>query len=494
MLTRVKQLSKASLIYGLGGALARSISIILLLIYAPLFGTQLYGVLNDINATSALLLALLVFGIDGASGIYYFESDDEQHRQAVTSSWFYFSLMVSLPVCALLLLFADPIAQLATRSSQYAGLIQLSIIATPFTVISFAFNNILRLKFRPIAYVSLTLFTTALNVGVGLYLVLGLGMGMSGAVIATLVSSTLTAVVGWWLTRDSYGAGLNWALTSRMLRIAVPFAIASVALWVNNYISGPLLTQLAPDEKTGQSWAGIYGATLRISIIVALAVSAFQLAWSPYSLSIARQEDARRTYAKILTYFTILFGGLALALALFAREVLSLLDRNHQGYTQGYFILGLLSFASVALGAYYIVSIGSNIAKRTSNIGWTTVIAAAVSITLNYLLIPSMGFLGAGIATLAANLVSTILLYILSQRCYEVPYESGKVLLTLLLGLGLMAVGLTVGTGHWWLDALIKLGLLTAYAIALPLFGIITQREMSVVASGVMKRLRKGAV
>ncbi len=489
MLTRFKRLSKDSLIYGVGGALARSISIILLLIYAPLFGTQLYGVLNNVNATGALLLALLVFGLDGASSIFYFETDDIEQRRAVTSSWFYFSLLVSLPLCALLLLFSTPIAQLATRSADYADVVRLSIIAAPFTVVSFAFNNILRLKFRPVAYVELTLFTTALNVGVGLYLVLVMGMGITGAVLATMISAILTSMLGWWLTRDSYALHIDWALTGRLLRVGLPFAIASVALWVNNYISGPLLAQLAPDVKTGQTWAGIYGATLRVSIIIALVVSAFQLAWSPYSLSIARHEDAKRTYAKVLTYYTALFGGLALAMALFAHEALSLLDRNHQGYVQGYTILGLLSYSTVALGGYYIVSIGSNIAKRTANIGWTTVVAAACNIGLNYALIPWLGFLGAAIATFSANLLSAALLYVLSQRCYPVPYETGKVLRTLVLGLGLLVVGLQVNTSHWWLDALIKLGILAVYAVALPLLGIITEREMAVATQAAVKRL-----
>ncbi|PZS00919.1 MAG: hypothetical protein DLM69_05775, partial [Candidatus Chloroheliales bacterium] len=341
MLTSIKRLSKDSLIYGVGGALARSVSILLLLIYAPLFGPQTYGVLNNVNAVGALLLALLVFGLDGSTTIYYFDSDDPLKQREVTTAWFYFSLIIALPVCALMLLLAAPIAALATRSADYAGLIQLSVAAAPFAVITFAFTNILRLRFKPFAYVALTLFTTLVNVAVGLYLVLGAGLGISGAIIGSLISAAASAALGWWLTRDSYGTTLNWQLLGKMLRTGWPFAVASVALWINNYFNGPLLAQLAPTEAIGQSWAGIYGATLRISVIVALAVSAFQLAWSPYSLSIANQPDSRRTYGKILTYYTVLFGGLALALGLFGREALTLLDRKGQGYVQGYNILGL---------------------------------------------------------------------------------------------------------------------------------------------------------
>lgn len=491
MLVRIKRLSKDTLVYGLGGALARSISILLLLIYAPLFGTQLYGVLNNITATSALLLALLVLGLDGATGIFYFETDDPRRRTAVTSSWFYFSLLVSLPTCALLLLFAAPLAQLATRSPQYANLIQLSIIAAPFALLGFTFNNVLRMRFKPLAYVALTLLTTLLNVGVGLYLVLVVKAGLTGAVVASLASALGTAMVGWWLTRDSYTLGIDWPLIAQMLRTAWPFTLASVALWVNNYASGPLLVQLAPSAAVGQSWAGIYGATLRLSIIVALAVSAFQLAWSPYALSIARQPDASRTYAKILTYFSGGFGGLALALGLFAREALRLLDRNAQGYVQGFTMLGLICYASVALGAYYIVSIGSNITKHTFNIGGTTMVAAACNVALNYALIPQLGFLGAAIATLAANLIATMTLYFLSQRCYPIPYEPFKALAAIGLGLGLMLLGLFVNTGNSWLDAVCKIAILCAYAILLLPIGVVTPYEASRAIRAIRVRLTR---
>ncbi len=483
---RVKQLSKDSLIYGIGGALARSIGIVLLLLYANFFSKDTYGAYSNIVNSSTLFFTFLVFGMDGVSSILYFDTNEASVRRAVTSAWLYFELMLSVPVCLLLLLLAAPLAGLATNNPGYSGWMILAICTVPFTLLTYTFTSILRLNFRPVGYVALSGLTTILNVGMGLVLVVLLGWGVTGALVSTLISGAISTLLGLWLTRSNYLPHPNWQVMGRMLRLGWPLLPGSLALWINSYASGFFLLHLISPAE-----AGVFSVTLRLAVIIGVALTAFQLAWTPYSLSIAGEADAPRTYAKVLTYYVVAFGGLALALGLFGREVLTLIDRKGQGYTEGYQVLGLLIYSSVIAGAYYIVAVGSNIAKKTVNIGGTTVVASAVNIALNFSLIPSLGMVGSALASLTSSLLTSWLIYLLSQRYYPIPYESGKVLLTLTLGLGLMLLGLVVNSGHWWLDALIKLGILAVYTLALPVLGLITRREMEVALQAFTQRLRR---
>lgn len=480
---RVKQLSKDSLIYGIGGALARSIGIILVPLYTHYFTTDQYGIYGNIISIATLVTTLLIFGLDAATTIYFFDSEAIDTRREVTAAWLYATLIMSFPVCALLLLFAGPLSNLAGPNDSYSGWVALAIVNVPFVLLSTVCFNVLRLYFRAKAYVAATLFTAALNLVLTVWMVVVLHWGIPGTLIASLISSIAGSIPGFILTRRYYTLRLNRELLGRMLRIGGPMTVASLALVANSTANGFFLLHLASASETG-----VFSIALRITALAAVVMIAFQLAWSPYALSIASAPDAKRTYAKVLTYYIIGFGGFALALGLFGREILTLIDTRHLGYAEGYRVLGLLTYATIITGAYYITSIGSNITKKATNFTWTTLTAAAANIILNLTLIPVLGMVGSAVASLVASLLNAWLIYRVSQRDYPIPFEMGKVGLALALGLSLMALGLIVNSGEWWLDVLIKLGILAVYAVALPLFGIITRRELSVAYHAMRQR------
>jgi O-antigen/teichoic acid export membrane protein len=61
-----------------------------------------------------------------------------------------------------------------------------------------------------------------------------------------------------------------------------------------------------------------------------------------------------------------------------------------------------------------------------------TLAGTVVNIVLNLILIPSQGIVGAGIALVASYAVILVLMYLLTQRLFPVPYEWGR--LALLVG------------------------------------------------------------
>ena len=71
MPNRLKQLGKDSLIYGIGGTLAKSLSFFLLPVYTSIFSPADYGTIEMLTVISSLLSAILVMGMDSAQSKFF---------------------------------------------------------------------------------------------------------------------------------------------------------------------------------------------------------------------------------------------------------------------------------------------------------------------------------------------------------------------------------------------------------------------------------------
>jgi O-antigen/teichoic acid export membrane protein len=150
--------------------------------------------------------------------------------------------------------------------------------------------------------------------------------------------------------------------------------------------------------------------------------------------------------------------------------------------------------AAAASGAYQLVAIGTNLAQRTGPVAWTALSAAAANIVLNLLLIPLWGIVGAGLAALAANLVSTSLIYLMSQRLYPLPYRPFKILAIWLAGGACVAVSgvFNVAAAPDVLSSLaVALVLLLLFAGVLFALRIVTLRELALLVDTLKRAARK---
>ncbi|MDZ7262612.1 MAG: MATE family efflux transporter, partial [candidate division KSB1 bacterium] len=168
------------------------------------------------------------------------------------------------------------------------------------------------------------------------------------------------------------------------LRFGLPLIPAGLALTTLALIDRFFLVRY-----TDLTQLGLYSIGNQVANSVLLLVSGFQLAWGPFAFSVAKTGKSEGLYVKTLHYYLIVLGGIALVVSLFAKEVLQLFTT--ESYIAAYRVVPYLAFGLVAYGAYYIVSIGSNLARKTEYITFSTLFAAIINIMLNMVLIPIPG-------------------------------------------------------------------------------------------------------
>ena len=137
------------------------------------------------------------------------------------------------------------------------------------------------------------------------------------------------------------------------------------------------------------SEAGLYSVGVRVASAMVLLLTAFRMAWPAFAYSISDEREARRTYAYVLTYLTVVTAWVALALTLLV-AVARRPPRCARGSPTPHEVVGPLAFATVSYAAYIVIAIGVGRARRTQFNWVVTGAAAAVNVALNFALIPRL--------------------------------------------------------------------------------------------------------
>lgn len=482
MWLRFKQLSSDSLIYGLGGAATKMVGLVLVPILTRAFQPEEYGVVETISATTMLLAVLFALGTDAAVGFYFFDASSEKDRRVLVSTWVIFQLVLSSVVCALLLGMSAPLSIWLFRVPDYQSALRLALVTLPFTLLLGIAMSILRLRFATRRYVLISVGVVATNAALSIFFVLVWQMNVTGVLLGNLLATALFALIALGLTYTNFHLQFSTNYLRELLYYGMPLVPAALAGWMINFASRYFILYTMPLDNVG-----LFVVGTKVASLVLLVVSAFQTAWGPFALALAKEPDARQIFARTLTYYLIATTGLALALAIFAEEILRVFTRAE--YVGAYPIVGLLALSAIANGAYYIVAIGVNLTKQTAFISVTTIIASLVNLGANFALIPPFGLLGAATATLIGTVASTALLYGISQKYYPIDYEWRKVFKTLLLVGVAMIAGALARTSQPWLDGLFKLAILLGFAGALPVLGILAPSDLARVRTVLTNRL-----
>jgi O-antigen/teichoic acid export membrane protein len=123
----------------------------------------------------------------------------------------------------------------------------------------------------------------------------------------------------------------------------------------------------------------------------------------PYFMSfLDKKDEARILFGRILTYYIFGVGSLSLAFFIFAKPVVMIMTQPN--FHQAYKVVGLSAGAQFLTGAFSIFLPGIYFAKEVKYVGVVQAVAAALSVVLNLLLIPSLGLLGAGLALMLGML------------------------------------------------------------------------------------------
>jgi O-antigen/teichoic acid export membrane protein len=425
----LRRLATTGAAYTASSVLSKLIAVFLLPIYTHYLTPSDYGA-AEVMLSSVIAASIVVrLGIIEAILRFYYLAVEDPKRVVATG---FASLFWGVTVAAAIALpFAGPISEALLRHED-AGLARLAILGLwTLTLYEYALT-LLRLDERAKAYFGITVANVAVTIPFTVWLIVVQGERASGILLGTFGTGALFVIWLLWRERRRLSLVPDLGLLRRMFRFGLPTMPAELSLYSLNFIDRILLVRLS-----GLAEAGLYALAVKFAQGMQVLVRGFQLAWPPLAYSISDDEEARRTYAAVFTWFAALLAFAVTGLWLLSRWIVRLLAapdffRSHEA-------IGLLA-TGIALYALYLAMVV--ILGRTGRTEYSfpaTAAGTVVNVGLNLAPIPPLGIIGAGVALVASYVVVVVMMYAFTQRLFPVPYEWRR--LALVVGSSAALVG-----------------------------------------------------
>lgn len=434
LLTRVTNLFRNTMIYGMGSVATNVVSLLLLPIFTSYLTPYDYGVITMLLTIEAAAQVLFRWGVDTAFMRLYYDCADQRARQRLASTIFLFLLAMNGALASAGIAGAGPLSGLLFHSRAHTLLIQLVIANTFAGGFFFMPFQVLRINEKPTQFVALAFTQSAGTIAARLVFVVGLHLEVFGIVMADIVITSLMILImiPWFvpLLRPMFSR----AILREALGFGLPRVPHSVARQVIGFADRYFLNVFGTLEEVGK-----YSIGATFGVALKLFVSAFESAWTPFFLGLMHQRDAKRIYSTISTYVTALLVLLVAGVCVTAPAVVRVFTKPK--FHGAEIVTPWIALGVMFQGLYLLGSIGLVITKRTKVYPISTGAAAAASVIANLLLIPRFGMVGAALATTIAYFTLACVTVGASWHYYPIPYEWKRLARVALAGGAAFVVG-----------------------------------------------------
>ena len=426
----LEKLAKQTAIYGISTIVVRFLNYLLTPYYTRIFDQGEYGIITDIYALIPFALVILSMGMESSYFRFTTRAEEEggdtheAKRRVFATTWGVTSLAATL-FFLLILALKSPIAKLMGEAyvtqPMYVPIVAAIVMLDIWAVIPFAR---LREQGRAMRYVALKalsmLLNLALAIGFGIAGLYSTEFGVGWVLIANLAASlvTLLALIP---TTERTLPKIDAQLLRRIFVYSLPLLISGIAGTANEFIDRQMIKYLAPGtEAEAMAELGVYGAIVKIAVVMTLFTQMYRLAAEPFFLSGFKKEEFKEANAAAMKYFVMASMIIFLGIVLF-RDFFALIVGSH--FRSGIDILPVVLASNVLAGIWFNLSFWYKREEKTKYAAYITFLGLAVTLALSFWLVPKLGYRGAAWVRLIAEGAMVVWSYALCCKHYPMPYD-----------------------------------------------------------------------
>lgn len=430
MSVRISSLLKTTAIYGIATVLPRILNLFLTPLHISNLQNWQYGIYQGLFAYMIMGNVILTYGMETA----FFRFVNKHPSSGVVSQtalWAIFS--TTFLFASTCLLFCPQIGQFLSYPPSYVRYCVLILSLDTLCAIPFAW-------FRNSGRADLYSFVKVGNVGVNLllnifffYVTPHLFDNLLDAVfLSNLIASFLTFVSLLGVYKK-IGLGFDFSVFVQMFKYGFFILLAGIAFSINESFDRIIIRYLYP-SSTSDVAVGLYSACYKMGVFMNLFTTAYKMGVEPLFFSKASKGDARQTYAQIMEVFVV-FSCLIFVFVMSYVDILKRILIPSSSYWQAMDIVPLILAGNMFLGIYHNLSVWYKVTDKTHWGAYISLASGCVTLALNFVLIPHLGYFGAAVTTFLAYFSMAFFSFLLGQKYYPIAYNTKKICLHLCLSI-----------------------------------------------------------
>lgn len=489
----IKKLAGQTVWYGASAIVARFLFYLL----TPYFTLKLslpgYGDMSLLYAAIPFLNVIFTYGMETA---YFRFASKEGYKKDIYNTSIISIVLSTLLFTLLMIMFRQTFAHWLRLDAHPEWITYAALIIAFDTLAVLPFAK-LRLDERPRKYALIRISAIILQIGVT-YFLLSVCPDWAAenpdGFIATfydpnygvgyiILANLLASVFAWLLLNKEFFAfewKFNKAVWIALMIYALPLVIAGLGGMINETFDRIMLSWLGPSSglNDAKTQVGIYSACYKLSILITLFIQAFRMGAEPFFFRQSEGQDPQKIYARVMKFFVLVITFMFLVVVLYLdiwKYFLSSSPEKRLIYETGLKVVPILLLANMFLGIYYNLSIWYKLTHQTMAGAVITIAGAVITLLINFLFIPTYGYVACAWATFFCYGSMMVLSYLWGQKNYPVPYAWKKLTAYLVIVVLLYFVHRLVTS--WFDSTLFNLILGTILIILYALFVMRVERK-----------------
>jgi O-antigen/teichoic acid export membrane protein len=403
-----------SVVYGLGSSLNGLVGFLLIPFFVNHLRAGEYG--HYALAEMSLNLVLVILGL----GLHIvllsrYPTLDSGKRVEMVGILFGFMLVSTIAIESVVaaIYFLDPGLIFSGIEKE---LFLLVVFISGIETVWLLFATLYRAEGAAVRYILYSLMQLGVGLVATVGLIVGLGYREEGILYGRLFGNLV--LIGFLIPQMSaYRPRFNWKYSVEMLKVGLPMVPATFStMWVS--MSPRYFINMFATSKE----VGIFTMSAKVAGIVSLLfIQPFSMAWMVAIFNIYKLPDAKKIYARMLTYYMLAGIMLATMVSIAAPGIVDILGKKTFPISSDVIIV--MALAYVGYGLMYPVNIGPYVKENIKSVLPSYIFSIFISIVFGYACTYYWGPIGACIALLITYLLQSFMILRVSQSMYAVKFE-----------------------------------------------------------------------
>jgi len=446
----LKILAKDTVYYGMSNIIPKFLNWIMVFIYTRIFNENQYGIITELYTYASIINVILTFGME--TTLFRFASNKEDNEKIkYYSNVFTIVLIIAIIFYINCIFFIKNISSLLKYDKKeiYILLIATILIIDAISSIPFSY---LRLENKIKKFASIKIYNIVIYIFLNLWIIYVLPIILEKTinyrlkidVSVVFIANLFASCVNLFFLKSEIKKvkiNINIDLVKNILKYSLPLLITQLSGILNDGLDRILLKIFIKNKDEALYYLGIYGANLKLALIIVLFTQAFRYAYEPFVFKKAKEKNSKELYAEIMKAYIIISLFFYLIVNFYI-DIFKYMEGKK--FWVGLNVVPVIMSSYILSGIAFNLSIWYKIIDKTYFGIIITLTGIFIKVITNILFIEKYNYMSCAWSNVLSYLVMIIISYTFEKKYYKIKYDIKSILVIVFVTILLIKINLII--------------------------------------------------